>query len=142
MAGVEERMVAGDPRLSAGGRGLGEPAGVGQLQGHQQIVGGAMVLPMACLHRTKQLGKPLSAAGWSAQLPGIGTPLRHHRHRLAPPDQLGTAGAKPLPATQERLGRQALGCRVPAFHRMDAPAVPHLPAAERNWRGQRRAFRG
>ena len=134
--------MAGDARLSAGGRGLGEPAGVGQLQGHQQIVGGAMVLPMALLQGVEQLGKPLSAAGWSAQLPGIGPPLWHHRHRLAPPDQLGTAGAKPLPAAQERLGRQALRCRVPAFHRMDAPAVAYLPAADRNRRGQRRAFGG
>jgi len=101
-----------------------------------------MVLPVAGLQGAKQLGKPLAAAGWSAQLPGVGSPLRHHRHRLAPTDQLGTAGTKPLPATQERLGRQALRGSVPAFHRMDAPAVAYLLAADRNWRSQRRAFRG
>ena len=42
VAAVEQRVVVGDPRLPAHGRGLGESSRMRELQGDDEIVGAAM----------------------------------------------------------------------------------------------------
>ena len=142
VAGVEERMVVGDPRDTARGDRLAEPAGVRELECHDEIVVAAKCLAMCRLHLGEQRREAGAAAGRSAELIGVGPALGEHGHRFAPPDQLRAAEPKVPPAAQEDLGGRALGAAVPAFHRMDAPAVADGAVAEHEWLGQRRARGG
>ncbi len=65
-----------------------------------------------------------------AELVGVGPALIGDGGRLAAPDQLGTACAEPPPPAEQDVGGPAVGARIPAFHRMDAPAVAERAAAE------------
>jgi len=58
-----------------------------------------------------------------AELVRVGASVRPHRHRFTAPDQLRAARAEPLPAAEGQLRGTAVGSAVPAFHRLDAPAV-------------------
>ncbi len=142
VAGVEQRMMVGDPRDAARGHGLAEPPGVGELQGHDQVVVAAKPVAMGRLHLGEQGREPRAAAGRRAELVGVGPALGLHGHGLASPDQLGAAEPEVPPAAEENLGGGAVGAAVPALHRMDAPAVADGPTAERERLGERRAGGG
>ena len=142
VAGVEQRMVVGDPRDAARGHRLAEPARVRELKCHDEVVVAPTLLAMRRLHLGEQGREAGAAAGRRAELVGIGPALSEHGHRLTPPDQLRAAEPKVPPAAQENFRGCALGAAVPAFHRMNAPAVAHGAVAEHERLGQRRARGG
>ena len=132
VAGVEQRVVVGDAGLTAGDRRLRKPARVSQLERDEQIVDRAEASLVGVVHLLVERRKPGDAAGRSEELVGVCATFGKHAHRLAAPDEFRAALAKPLPATQQRLGGLAIERGIPALHRVDAPAVAHREAADRD----------
>src|SRR5690606_6970465 len=62
--------------------------------------------------------------------------------RLTTPDELGSAAAEQPPAAQRVFAGAAIRVGVPAFHRMDAPAVTDLERANLARLRQRRTGLG
>ena len=130
MAGIKQWMVVGNPRLPPRRSRLGKPSRMGELQGDDEVACRAKPIAMGISDRLQERGKAIASAGGPTELVGIGSALGQHRHRLASPDQLGTALPKMPPAAQKRISRPAVSGGIPAFHRMDAPAVARRPLAE------------
>ena len=124
-APVQQRMAEGHPGLEAGLLvGAAEAPGVGQLEAHQEVVAPPEG-PLVGRHQgLAQAGDPGGVLLVEDQLVGVGPPVRAHRHRLAPPDQLGPAEAEALPAPEHRRRDAPRGRPVPALHGLRAPAVP------------------
>ena len=74
-------------------------------------------------------------------LVGIRPAVGLDRGGFATPNPLRAAQAEVPPATQCVGRRRAVGIGVPAFHRMNAPAIADRKAADVERRRQRRAFR-
>ena len=138
--GAQDRVVEGDPWLPWADVGLGEPAGVGQLERDEEIAVVAMGLPMGGANGVEELAQSLRAERRREELAGIGPPLGDHCHRLSPPHELGAADPEPTPAPQERVGGEAGGGRVPALHGVDAPTVPDDSIGDRERIGERGAI--
>jgi hypothetical protein len=65
-----------------------------------------------------------------------------HGERLAAPDQLRAAASEMVPPADRVLGGLAVGRAVPAFHRVDAPAVADDEPADVHWLRERAARGG
>ena len=137
VAGVEQRMVVGDSRDAARGHWLAEPARVRELECDNEIIVAATLLAVCRLHLGEQRGEAGAAAGRRGELIGIGPALGEHGHCFPSPDQLRAAEPKVPPAAQEDFRGRTLGAAVPAFHRMNAPAVTDGAAAEHERLSQR-----
>ena len=139
-AAVEHRMARRDPRLGApAGRRPAEPSGVRELQADQQIVAGAVALPVLVDQRAAQRRQAVDSVFAHAELVGVGAPGVLDRHRLASPDQLGAGAAERPPAPLDQRRGPAVGGAVPPFHRLHAEAVSHGSAVRQRQRlGQRR----
>jgi len=142
MAGIEERMMVGDAGLTAGARRLGKSARVRELQGDEEVVDGAEPRLVCAVYFRVERPKAGDVAGRSEELVGVRATFRKHTHRLPTPDEFRAALAKPLPASQQRLGGPAIERGIPALHGMDAPAVAHGKAADADWCRERRSLRG
>src|SRR5688572_16280098 len=59
---------------------------------------------------------------------------------FASPDELCAAQAEVSPAAERVRRRGAISIGVPAFHRMDAPAIAQVEWSDVNRRGKWRAF--
>ena len=73
---------------------------------------------------------------------GFARPIGLHGGGLAAPDELGAAAAEVAPAAERVLAGRAVAIGVPAFHRMNAPAIADAAAGDRHRLGQRRTLRG
>ena len=74
---------------------------MGQLEGDHEVGVVAVGKAVGGANRVAKRGEAGLAAGGAAELIGVGTSLGHDGHRLAPPDELCTARAEPLPAAEE-----------------------------------------
>ena len=135
-------MMVGNPRRAAVMIvRLAEPAGVRELQTHEQAVERAERGAMGILQLVEQRGQAAAVRLRGERLIGIGPPVGPHGRRFAAPNQFRPAEAEIPPPPQHMLRRRAVAIGVPAFHRMDAPAIADLKPGHRNRRGQRRTVR-
>jgi len=121
-------MAIGDPRLGPALLvGPGEPAGVGDLEPDQQVIGPAMGLevgPEELLAEPDQIGQ---VGLVDQELIGVGPPVVADGHGLAAPDQLGAAPAEVPPSLAGQAGGAAILGAVPALHRQDREPVADRP---------------
>ncbi len=133
--------MVGDPRCAAeviGG--FAESAGVRQLQADQQAIE-RTERRAVCIRQLGEQGSQASSVRWRGErLVGIGASIGSYGGGLAAPDELGAAAAKVAPPPQRVLTRGSIAVGVPAFHRMDAPAIADVIAGDLDRRGHRRAF--
>ncbi len=127
---IEQRMMVGDPRFEAFIVRAREAAGVGELQADEQIVVGAERFAMGVAAGGQQIGQAVAVARRGERLIGIRPAVGLHGGRFAAPDQLGAAQAEVPPAAQRVRRRRAIAVGVPAFHRMDAPAIADREPAD------------
>ena len=136
---VEYGMARRDPRLGASlVRGLAEPPGVGELQADQQVVGGAVALPVLVDQRAAQAGQIVDGVLADAELVGVGAAGVLDGHRLASPDQLGAAPAEGAPAPLDQVRGPPVGGAVPSLHGLHAEAVAHGAAVRKGQRLRQR----
>ena len=140
VAGIEEGMMKRDPRPARAGCRLREASGVGQLEGDDSIGVRAVGLTVGRSNGVDEESESPLPERRAEELPGIGTAIGDHGHRLSPPDELGSTDSEVAPATQQRVGGAPVcGC-VPALHRMDAPPVADDASADCERHRHRRAL--
>ena len=142
VAGVEEWMVKRDPWLPRPGGGLAEPAGVGELEGDDEIVIATVGLAVGGSNGVEEQAEAVAPQGGGDELARVGPPGGDDRHRLPSPHELCPADPEVAPPSQERFGGKPVRGGVPALHRVDRPAVADHPAADRHRPRQRRALGG
>ena len=135
-------MVERDPRLPRPGGGLAEPAGVGELEGNDEIVIGTVGLPVSGADGVEEQAEAVAPQGGGDELARVGPPGGDDRHRLPSPHELRPADPEVAPPSQEWVGGEPVGGGVPALHRVDGPAVAHHSVADRHRPRQRRALGG
>ena len=111
---------------------------MGELQADQQVVGGAVALPVLVDQRAAQPGEAVDGVLADAELVGVGAAGVLDGHRLASPYELGAAAAEGAPAPLDQVRGPPVGGSVPSLHGLHAEAVAHGPAVREGQRlGQR-----
>ena len=121
---VENRMAVRNARLGAlGVVGPAEAAGVRQLKADDEIVGGSVPLSMGRHQRLSQPSQIAFVLFVNDELVRIRPAIGPHRHGLAPENELRAAFAETPPAPLHLFRDAARRGAVPAFHRLDGPAI-------------------
>ncbi len=105
-----------------------EPPRVRQLEANDQVVRAAISLAMRLDQGLAQLREAGPVLFVNDELVRIGAPFGDHGHGLPAPDQLRAAFTEAPPASQHGLGHAPAGGAVPAFHRLNGPAISDEPA--------------
>ena len=108
------------------------------MQAHPKIRRIAKVFGVRSCQLPEQSRQARAVRRRGERLVGISASLGHDSGRFAPPDQLCAAATKIAPAAQRVLARRAVALGVPAFHRVNAPAISHGESADLQRHGQRR----
>jgi hypothetical protein len=96
---------------------------MGELQRDEKVGVGLMTFAVALLDGGEKLRQAFLTASRGQQLVRVGPTLCHNSDRFPAPDQLRPTFAEPPPASQQGLGGTAVGCGIPSFHGVNAPAV-------------------
>ena len=112
---------------------------VGELQADQQIVVGAVALPVLADQHAAQRRQAVDRVLADAELVGVGAPGVLDGHRLASPDEFGAGAAEGAPAPLDQGRGPPVGGAVPPFHRLHAEAVACDPAVRQRQRRRQRS---
>ena len=131
---VEDRMAIGHPRLHADFViRFAEAARVRELKTDEQIVRRAITLLVRFHEDFANLREVLFVLLDDDELIWIGPAIRPHGHCLTAVNQLGPALAETLPAPAHFVSHAAGGRAVPAFHRLNGPAIANLLSVDRGF---------
>src|SRR5690606_15604220 len=85
----------------------------------------------------QELREPRAILPDSHGLQRVGTAVGLDSRGFASPDELRAADAEVPPAAENMCGRRSVTVRIPAFHRMNAPAIANSIRTELERPGQR-----
>lgn len=115
---------------------LAKPSRVGELKTDDQIVGSSVTFPVRLNQNLPNPGQILFVPTGDDELVRIGAAIRAHGHRLTAKNEFRAALPEALPAAADFVGDAASGRAVPAFHRLNRPAIANALAVDED-AGQR-----
>src|SRR5678815_2698731 len=105
---------------------------MGELKANDQILRTAEPLLMRPNEDFSQLGEIALVFVAYDELVGISTTVCTNSHRLTAINQFGAAFAETLPSPANFLGGPSRGSSIPAFHRMNGPAIADAFAIDKH----------
>src|SRR5438067_1067642 len=128
---IENGMAIGDARFH---RELvvwfAEPAGMSELKADDEIVGFSETLFVRIDQGIAELFQACFILLGDYELVRVGPTIGTNSHSFTAVDELSAALAKALPAAEDVVGDAAGGGAIPAFHRLNGPAVANLLAVD------------
>ena len=134
--------MIGDSRFQTAVVGPAETAGMSELQSNDKVVARPKLLTMRGGQSGEQRGQPLPIGRRGQRLMRARSTVFLNGRRLATPNQLCAASAELPPTPKGQFRRRSVAVRVPAFHRVDAPAVADFQTAHLERFRERRLLLG
>src|SRR3569623_368632 len=106
---------------------------MGELKTDNEIVGIAKVLLVGFDERIAQGSHAGFVRLVQDDLVGICASFGNYSHGFPAPDEFSATFAEALPASDHRLGHAPRGGAVPAFHRMNGPAIANGAIIPLEW---------